>query len=64
MKVTRSIRFDPEQIEKAEKLGIDVSEVCRNALADEITRKSNPKKIAEEILWARKLLRQMNEEGM
>ena len=32
VKTTRSIRFDPEALAKAEALGVDVSEVCRKAL--------------------------------
>ena len=32
VKTTRSIRFDPEALAKAEALDVDVSEVCRKAL--------------------------------
>lgn len=32
MKTTRSIRFDPDKLARAEKLGLDVSEICRDSL--------------------------------
>ena len=43
-KVTRSIRFDPEHLKKAEKLGIDVSVVCRNVLRHLIEIEEEKKK--------------------
>ena len=38
MKTIRSIRFDPDMIKRAEFLGIDINEVCRNAIHDEIVK--------------------------
>lgn len=40
MKIIRSIRFDPDMIKRAEFLGIDINEVCRNAIHDEIVKRN------------------------
>lgn len=41
MKENKTIRFEPDQLARAEKLGIDVAEICRDALDLEIHLRLN-----------------------
>jgi RNAse (barnase) inhibitor barstar len=42
MKINRSIRFDENDLELSEKLGIDLNDVCRDSLKNEIERRLTP----------------------
>lgn len=47
-KVNRSIRFNDDELKIAERLEIDINQICRDALKKEISHRLTPEYIAQQ----------------
>jgi hypothetical protein len=63
MKENRSIRFEPIDLEIADKLEIDINDVARMALKAEIFRRVSPEYKKEQAELAKRINRVLDKRG-